>query len=85
MPLVKKDNVLSLVGRLSVDDAPDLKHALLDLKEAQSPVLDLRDLEDFDFSIFQLLFAFWHEAGSVSAIPPLSTRIRKFLEIVEVL
>lgn len=85
MPLVRNGETLSLVGRLSVEDASELKNALLDLKDAQSPVLDLRDLEDFDFSIFQLLFAFWREAGSVSVIPPLSAKIRKFLEIVEVL
>ncbi|NPV29361.1 MAG: STAS domain-containing protein [Firmicutes bacterium] len=85
MPLARNGETLSLVGRLSVEDASELKDALLDLKNAQSPVLDLRDLEEFDFSIFQLLFAFWREADSASVIPPLSTRIRRFLEIVEVL
>jgi|GEM_PF-6095909 len=85
MTITRKDGALLLQGSFSIEDAWELRQALIDLKTKAGPSLDLRHLEGIDLSIAQLLLCFVREVADISIDPPVQEDLRSILRTLGVL
>lgn len=85
MTLRREGNALILEGHIGIEDAWDLKLALLGLRDEPAPTVDLSRLEGLDLSAVQLLLCFVREKGEASWKPPEREELRALLERLGVL